>query len=73
MNSSQGNKYLLIMYVYDANTILEEPLKSSSGNQILETYTNQVEYLKKGATDHGYIGWIKKPQQASRNIINRKT
>ena len=39
ITSSPGNKYILIMYVYDANAILKEPLKSRSGSHILETYT----------------------------------
>ena len=39
---SQGNKYILIMYVYYANAILASPLKSRSGSHILEAYTQKV-------------------------------
>ena len=42
MTSIQGNKYILIMYVYDANLILAAPLKSMSGSHILEAYTKKV-------------------------------
>ena len=35
ITSSQGNKYILIMYVYGANTIIASPLKSRSGSHIL--------------------------------------
>ena len=36
MTSSQGNKYVLIMFVYDANGFLVEPLDSRSGSHIME-------------------------------------
>ena len=39
---SRGNKYILIMYVYDDNAILSAPLKSRSGSHILEAYIKQV-------------------------------
>ena len=35
MTSSRGKKYVLIMYVYDTNAILELPLKSRSRRNIL--------------------------------------
>ena len=42
MTPSQGNTYVLIMYVYDATAISEEPLKSRSSIHILKAYTKQV-------------------------------
>ena len=33
--SSAGNRYLLLLYDYDSNAILVEPLKSRSGQEIL--------------------------------------
>ena len=42
MTSIRGNKYLLIMYVYDANAILAELLNNRSGSHILESYTKKV-------------------------------
>ena len=53
----QGNNYLLLIYVYDANTILEEPLKSRSSSHILEAYTEQVKHV----TNRGYrprVHWL---------------
>ena len=54
MAPSRGNKYVLIMYVYDDNAIFVEPLKSRSGRHILEVYTKHVEHL----TNSSYIPWI---------------
>ena len=54
MMSSQGKKYVINMYVYDANTILEERLNSRYGSHILEAYTKQVEHL----TNRGYTPWV---------------
>ena len=51
MTSSRGNKYILLVYVYDANTVLSEILKSRYGIHLLEDYTKQVEHL----TNRGYI------------------
>ena len=51
ITSSQGNKYILIMYLYDANAILASPMNSRSVSHILEAYTKQVEHL----THRGYI------------------
>ena len=45
ITSSKGNKYILIMYVYDDNKILASPLKSRSVRHLLEAYTKQVEHL----------------------------
>ena len=36
--SSNGNNYLLILYDYDSNCILAEPLKSRTANAILGAY-----------------------------------
>ena len=45
ITSSQCKTYILIMYVYDANTILASPLKSISGSHRLEVYTKHVKHL----------------------------
>ena len=71
MTSSQGNKYVLIMYVYDSNAILEASLKSRSFSHILEAYTKQVENL----TNVGYIRcvpWRDNEALASLNKYNRQ-
>ena len=36
--SSQGNQYIMVVYVYEANAILAEPLKNRSGATLLATY-----------------------------------
>ena len=54
MTSSRCNKYVLIMYVYDANAILVEPLNSRSGIHILESYIKKVRHL----TNRGYRPWV---------------
>ena len=57
MTSSQGNIYILIMYVYDVNTILAAPLKSRSGSHIMQAYTKQVENIN----NRGYrprVHWL---------------
>jgi hypothetical protein len=37
--SSKGNKYLLILYEYDGNAILAEPMKSRSDSEAVRAYT----------------------------------
>ena len=69
MMSSRGNMYVLIMYVYDANAILEEPFERRSVSHILEAYTNQVEHLK----NRGYrprVNWMDNESYASPNKYN---
>jgi hypothetical protein len=39
LTSSRGNKYIMIVYDYDSNAILAEPLKSRSENELLRAYT----------------------------------
>ena len=38
MTSMQGNKYVLLLYHYDTNSILVRPLKNRSDETILEVY-----------------------------------
>jgi hypothetical protein len=45
-SSQGGHKYILILYDYDSNAILTEPLKSHNGGEILRAYTKLYEYLK---------------------------
>jgi hypothetical protein len=46
VTSSQGHKYILIMYDYDSNAILTEPIKSRNGGEILRAYKKLFEYLQ---------------------------
>ena len=71
ITSIWGNKYILIMYVYDANAILAAPLKSRSGSHILEAYNKQVQHL----TNRGYIAqvrWMDNEALASLKKYNKK-
>jgi hypothetical protein len=46
VTSSQGHKYILILYDYNSNAILAEPIKSRSGSDILRAYTKLFDYLQ---------------------------
>ena len=39
-------KYFFVMYVYDANAIVIEPLKDRSGKEILRAYKKWYDHLK---------------------------
>jgi hypothetical protein len=43
--SRRGNKYVMILYDYDSNAILAEPLKSKSEGEMIRAYTKLHEYL----------------------------
>ena len=43
--SSRGNKYVMILYDYNSNAILAEPLKSKSEGEMIRAYTKLLEYL----------------------------
>jgi hypothetical protein len=46
VTSSQGHRYMLVIYHYDTNAILVEPLKSRhGGNEILRGYTKLFVHL----------------------------
>jgi hypothetical protein len=47
VRSSNGYRYMLVMYHYDTNTILVEPLKTRHGNEILRGYTKLYHHLNK--------------------------
>ena len=69
--SSQGNKNILIMHVYDDNAILTSPLKSRSSSHIMGAYTKQVEYL----THIGYrprVHWLDNKAAASLKKYNKQ-
>ena len=44
-----GNKYILVMYVYDANAIIAEPLKDRTAGEIARAHQTLYTYL----TDRG--------------------
>ncbi len=43
--SSKGNQYIMVMYDYDTNAILTEPLKNRTGSEILRGYQKLHKYL----------------------------
>ena len=45
--SSTRYKYILILYYYDSNTIISEPLKSRIQGEILQVYKKLYGYLTK--------------------------
>ena len=47
VTSSRGNKYIFVLYDYDSNAILVEPLQNRSGLSIVNAYTNLLDRLKK--------------------------
>ena len=62
--STDGYKYVLVMYVYDANAVLAEPLKNRTGGEITTAYKYLVEYL----TIRGYkpqVHWLDNEASAS--------
>ena len=46
VTSIDGSKYLLIIYDYDSNAILAEPIKSRSDSEILRAYDKTINLLK---------------------------
>jgi hypothetical protein len=45
VTSSQGNKYILVLYEYDTNAILTEVLHNRTAPEILQAYKKLVKYL----------------------------
>ena len=48
--SSRGNQYVVVLYDYDSNAIILEPLKSSQGKEIAAAFTTAFGRL----TKHGH-------------------
>ena len=46
VTSRKGVKYAFILYSYDANKMLSEPLKSRTVKDVLYAYTISHDYLK---------------------------
>ena len=39
VQSSRGYKYIMVVYHYDSNAIIAEPLRSREGDELLRVYT----------------------------------
>lgn len=48
--SSRGNKYLMIVYDYDSNAILQEPLKNKTSNELIRAWQKIHQRLAKGGS-----------------------
>ena len=46
IQSALGNKYILIIYHYDANCIIAEPLKDRTAGEIAKAHQRVYDYLK---------------------------
>ena len=56
VTSSKGNKYILVAYHYESNTIHEEPLKTRSGLDLTTAYQKLHRLLtKRGLKPHLHI------------------
>jgi hypothetical protein len=47
--SAKGKKYVLVLYYYDTNNILTEPMKNRGDQEMVRAYTKLVQEL----IDHG--------------------
>ena len=45
VTSSKGDKYLMVVYVYDANAIIARPLKNRSEQELIRVYSDMHTYL----------------------------
>ena len=64
--SSQGNKYVFIMYIYDANAIIATPIKSREKVDILEAHKNMVMLLNQRGLQPK-VHWL--DNEASNDLI----
>eukprot|EP00957_Ditylum_brightwellii_P049694 3768675-Ditylum_brightwellii.AAC.1 len=44
---SKGNKFVLVLYSYDANAIMAEPIKNRTDAKLTRAYTKNLNKLKK--------------------------
>jgi hypothetical protein len=45
ITSSRGSKYIMVVYDYDSNAILTEPLTSRTKTELLQAYSKLPDYL----------------------------
>lgn len=44
--SSRGNKYIMVLYDYDSNAILAEPMKSRNDKEMVRAYSSMLKHLE---------------------------
>jgi hypothetical protein len=70
VRSSNGYRYMLVLYHYDTNAILVEPLKTRHGNEILRGYTKLYTHL----TERGFkptTHWLDNEASNALKAFNR--
>lgn len=69
---STGNKYVYILYEYDSNYILAEPMKNHSDAEMCRVYDKALDRLKQ-AGFHPQMHYLdNEASQALKNIINKE-
>ena len=66
--SSQGSTYVLILYDYDSNAILAEPIKSRNQHEILRAYKKLHLYL----TDRGLKPQLQRLDNEASNLLKQE-
>jgi hypothetical protein len=65
VTSSRGTKYVMVLYDYDSNAVLTEPLKNRTGQELFRAYTTLHQYLcQRGFTPQ--VHWL--DNEAAQNI-----
>jgi hypothetical protein len=67
--SSRGNKYIFVLYDYNSNAILVEPLQNCPGLSIVTAYTNLLDRLKKSGLKPKLQKLDNEASQALRNYM----
>ena len=68
VTSIQGHKYLLIVYDYDSNAILAEPLRSRSDTDLLHAYDTVINLLKQ----HGLTPQLQRLDNEASTALNAR-
>jgi hypothetical protein len=67
ITSSQGNKYILVLYGYHSNAILAQPMKNCSDNEHLRAYNKLHQFL----VDRGFKPLLQKLDNEASIAIKR--
>jgi hypothetical protein len=67
VTSGRGNKYILVLYDYDGNAILAEPMKNRSDNEHLRAYNKLHQFL----VDRGFKPLLQKLDNEASNALKR--
>jgi hypothetical protein len=63
--SAKGNKYFLVLYDYDTNNILTEPIKSRRDQEMVRAYNKLVQEL----VDHGFKPRLQRLNKECSNVL----